>query len=198
MVIIIRIDIIDKQIRTGIIIIVVLHKSIAAVTFRLREVIFQLTYSLYSGCRFWEILFQFTYSLSSKLSFREVIFKFKYSLYSGIRFRRLYSTSYILYTLNSGSGRLYSISYIHYVQKQVKKCHHMENLFFEIRSVWVVDENQDSDDERYFWSLCLTRLSYNCAHLRSKKESWIWMWQRVKKRRYGLILGSEWGVTAWY
>ena len=25
----------------------------------------------------------------------------------------------------------------------------MENLFFEIRSVWVVDENQDSDDERH-------------------------------------------------
>ena len=90
-VIIIRIDIIDKQIRTGIIIIVVLHKSIATVTFRLREVIFQLTYSLYSGCRFWEILFQFTYSLSSKLSFREVIFKFKYSLYSAIRFRKVMS-----------------------------------------------------------------------------------------------------------
>ena len=48
------------------------------------------------------------------------------------------------------------------------------------------------------WVPVLTRLSYNCAHLRSKKESWIWMWQRVKKRRYGLILGSEWGVTAWY
>ena len=43
-----------------------------------------------------------------------------------------------------------------------------------------------------------TRLSYNCAHLRSKKESWIWMWRRVKKRRYRLILGSEWGVAAWY
>ena len=48
-----------------------------------------------------------------------------------------------------------------------------------------------------------TRLSYNCAHLRTTKESWIWMWRRVNRRQYGfwmkIFLGGEnfWVKFCW-
>ena len=56
--------------------------------------------------------------------------------------------------------------------------------------------------------ILITKLTYNCAHLRSTKESltfeyllvdtW-WYW--VSRRRYWLVLGgtgSIWSVTGWY
>ena len=51
----------------------------------------------------------------------------------------------------------------------------------------------------------VTRLTYNCAHLRLTKESLtfeydIW-WYWVSRRRYWLVLGgtgSVWGGTGWY
>ena len=54
-----------------------------------------------------------------------------------------------------------------------------------------------------------TRLTYNCAHLRSTKESltfeylditWYW-WYWASRRQYWLVLGgtgSVWGGTGWY
>ena len=50
-----------------------------------------------------------------------------------------------------------------------------------------------------------TRLTYNCAHLRSTKESLTFeydiCWYWVSRRRYWLVLGgtrSVWGRNGWY